>query len=155
MVDGGEEAGVDDGAQVRRLVHDPADDVVVGQGRDLLGGVALLLPDDVEDRLLDVEQLVLDPDHGVELVHGPALHLDDLVVAGAVVEQVGPLREVVHHVVRVQHGDPGRVVPGDGQQVAREVGVAHLGRHGGAPVLKKNVRNKMFTFLVFRRFPVF
>lgn len=52
-------------------------------------GVPVLLPDDVQDGLLDVEEVVLDALHPVELVEGAPLHLDDLVVAGVVVEGVG------------------------------------------------------------------
>ena len=47
-----EEARVDDGAEVGRLVDDARHDVVVRDGRDLRRRVALLLADDVENRLL-------------------------------------------------------------------------------------------------------
>ena len=47
-----EEARVDDRAEVGRLVDDARHDVVVRDGRDLRRRVALLLPDNVENRLL-------------------------------------------------------------------------------------------------------
>ena len=59
-----------------------------------------LFPNHVEYGLLDMEQLVLCALHVLELHvrHPQLLHFEDLVVAGSLVERVGPLREVVHHV---------------------------------------------------------
>ena len=93
----------------------------------------VLLPDDVENGLLDVEQAELYALHVLQLIHRLPLHLDLLVVAVPVVEGVGTLGEVVHHVVRAQDGDPGRVVPRDGQGVLGELVVAQHdgGGHGG------------------------
>lgn len=67
--------------------------------------------------------------HVGQLFRAGPLHLEDLVVAGSVVERVGPLGEVVHDVVVAQVWDPGRVVPGDGQEVlvGDPTGVVHLG----------------------------
>ena len=55
--------------------------------------------------------------HSHELGRVGSLHAHYLVVAGAVVERVGALREVVHDVVAVQRWDPGAVVPREGQKL--------------------------------------
>ena len=46
---------------------------------------------------LYVKQDIFDADHVLELVGVEALHFDHLVVARAVVEEVGALGEVRHH----------------------------------------------------------
>ena len=50
---GREEARVHHGAEVGRLVNDARDNVVVRDWGDLRRRVALLLPNDVQDRLLE------------------------------------------------------------------------------------------------------
>ena len=51
--DGREEPRVHHGAEVGRLVNDARDNVVVRDWGDLSRRVALLLPNDVQDRLLE------------------------------------------------------------------------------------------------------
>ena len=46
---------------------------------------------------LYVKQDVLDADHVLQMFWREALHLDHLVVAGAIIEEVGALSEVRHH----------------------------------------------------------
>ena len=98
--------------------------IIPGWLQYLCGRVSELFPDDVEDGLLDVEEAVLGALHAGQLrvQHPQLLHLEDLVVAGAVVEGVGPLREVVHHVGLAEDRDPGRVAPRHEQRVVRDLG---------------------------------
>ena len=78
-----------------------------------------LLPDHVKDGLLNVKEAVLCALHAGQLSVQDAelLHLEHLVVACPVVEGVGPLGEVVHHVALIEDRDPGRVAPGDIQWI--------------------------------------
>ena len=48
------------------------------------------------------------------------LHLDHLIVAGAVIKWVTSLGKVVQHVARVEDGHPSTVNPRDPQQVVWE-----------------------------------
>lgn len=45
------------------------------------------------------------------------LHLHHLVVAGAVVERITPLGEIIQHVARVEDGHPATINPRYPQQV--------------------------------------
>ena len=90
---------------------------------------SLLLSDDVQYGLLDVEQLVLNPGHVMELVERTPLHFQHFIVAGSVVKEIGALREVFHHVQRTQVRDPVGIVPRNRQQIAHEVGVTTHFRH--------------------------
>ena len=47
MADGREDSRVDDGADVRRLIDDSGDDVVIGNRRHVTRCVTLLFSDDV------------------------------------------------------------------------------------------------------------
>ena len=47
----------------------------------------------------------------LELLGVGPLHLDNLVIARSVVKRVATLREVFHHIVLVEDGNPRTVVP--------------------------------------------
>lgn len=81
-----QDSGVEDAGKIRSLIHSARDDVVVSQRSSFFWRVPMLLPDDVQNRLLDVQQNVLDAGHVLEVIHALPLHLDDLIVARPVVE---------------------------------------------------------------------
>ena len=124
MVQAGHHPGIDDRAQIGRLVNHAGHNIVIGHGLNFGRGQPLLLPDDKHDGVLVVDQGILHPPHGGQVVQGPVLHAQGLVVAGGVVEAVAALREVVQHVVLVQVVAANRVCPGEGEQV-----VFVYGRH--------------------------
>jgi hypothetical protein len=99
VIDGSDQSRVEDRAEVGRLIDHAADDVVISQGRHSGRRVALLLADDVENGLLDVQQDEFYALHLLQLVHAGPLHPQDLIVAGAIVEGVGLLSEIVHNIV--------------------------------------------------------
>ena len=72
--------------------------------------VSVLFSDNIKDGLLNMDNLIFRALHVPELsldVQDPdLLHLQHLVVAGPVVEGVVPLGEVIHHVGRIEDGDP-------------------------------------------------
>ena len=117
MVQAGHHPGVDDRAQVGRLVNHARHYVVIGHCFNFGRGQPLLLPDDKHDGVLVVDQGIFHPPHGGQVVQGPVLHAQGLVVAGGVVEAVAALREVVQHVVLVQMVAANGVRPGKGEQV--------------------------------------
>jgi len=63
-------SGIDNVGQIGRLVDGASDDVVVGYWRGLRGIVPVLFTDDIEDRLRDVQQDILQADHVAEIGKG-------------------------------------------------------------------------------------
>ena len=66
------------------------------------------------------------------------LHLDHLIITGAVVEWVTPLGEVVQHIARVEYRHPSTVNPRDPQQVVWEsegVVSSHIYTYFETPVI--------------------
>ena len=72
--------------------------------------VSVLFSDNIKNWLLNMDNLIFRALHVPELcldVEDPdLLHLQHLVVAGPVVEGVVPLGEVIHHVGRIEDGNP-------------------------------------------------
>ena len=74
------------------------------------GAVSVLFSDNIKDGLLNMNYLIFSPLHisqlGLHVQHSDLLHLQHFIIAGSVVEWIVPLSEVVHHVGRVQDGNP-------------------------------------------------
>lgn len=107
----------------------------------------MLLSNDVEDGFLDVKEAVFGALHVDHLFGRDALHFDHLVAASAIVERIRAFREVVHDIVRIQHGNPGRIVPRDGQRVVRQFRVVQHGSIEGQEPLP-NVTEDAIRFFV-------
>jgi len=140
-------SGIDDVGQIGRLVDGASDDVVVGYGCGLRGIVPVLFTDDIEDRLRDVQQDILQADHvaGIgkgglvstelyggfyilQVLRAQTLHPYCLVVAHVVVEGIRLATEVVHDALRAQGGHHLGVVPGEAQVVVGNLSAGHRGR---------------------------
>jgi len=70
-------SGIDDVGQIGRLVDGASDDVVVGYGCGLRGIVPVLFTDDIEDRLRDVQQDILQADHVAGIGKGGLVSTED------------------------------------------------------------------------------
>lgn len=123
-----EDSGVEDTREVGRLINSACDDVIVRQRSRFLRRMPMLLPDYIQNRLLHMQQDVLDAVHVLQLVHALPLHLHDLIVACSVVERVGFVREIVHDVGGIQKRNPVGVVPRNVQRIVL-LGNAERSRH--------------------------
>lgn len=66
-MDCGQKTGIEDAGQVRSLIHFAGNDVVVQHRSSFGGGMPMLLPDHIQNGILDVQQNVLHPDHIAEM----------------------------------------------------------------------------------------
>ena len=78
-----------------------------------------LFSDDIQNRFLNVKETIFSALHTGQLCiqHPQLLHFQYFIVTSSIIEWVGSLSEVVHHIGLVEDRYPGGVTPGHVQWV--------------------------------------